>query len=137
MWDDVIIGEGAKACTTISSYACKETNISISENSLFFRISGLIFGMGMTIYKEHKVGQKLVRMLKDRTTNFSNPQSYPEKASVADIDIEEFLNAQLLKHISPIRVIGAVQALREDAFERGKVAKAQEIRNALYINERY
>ena len=136
MWDDVIIGEGASVCTTISCYACGETGVSISENSLFFRVSGLIFGMGMTIYKNHKVGQKLVGMLKDRTTNLSNPQCYPEKATAADVAIKEFLDTQLIKRTPVSKILYSVEQAKDNAFFKGQVAKAEEIRNALYINEK-
>jgi len=140
MWDDTTIGEGAKFCTTISCYDCNGTGVSVSDNSVFFRVTGLMFGMGMTIYKSHKVGQKLVKMLEYRIaagkTNHNKYCFTIGTATAADIAIKEYLDIQLLKHTPLSRIMHEVEVVRQDAFERGKVAKAVEIRNALYINEK-
>lgn len=140
MWDDVIIGEGASACTTISCYDCEGTGVSVSDNSLFFRVSGLIFGMGMTIYKDHKVGQKLVKMLEYRIdagkTDFNKRCFSCNTATAADVAIKEFLDTQLIKRTPVSKILYSVEQAKDNAFFKGQVAKAEEIRNALYINEK-
>jgi len=121
MWDDVVIGKGEFRVTTITCYNSKENTVSISDNSLFFRVTGLIFGCGMTIYKNTKEGQALIKLL--TTPN--------------DVKIKAYLDKQLVKRLPVDKILALVNMMKEDAYRAGMVAKQEELKKVLGIFESY
>jgi hypothetical protein len=130
MWDDIIIGSGTKYCSSFIFYRSVKTDISISQNKSSYWVSHCIFDKGITIYKDCREGEKLTKLLelpedKDQTV-FT-----PKKSK--DSQIVEFLNKLVIKHLSYEAMITSIEEIRKKAFDEGQNAKAEEIRNALFL----
>lgn len=130
MWDDIIIGSGERYCSAILLYDCKNSNISISHNHSSYWITHCIFDKGMTIYKDCKIGQKLTKLLE--LPNDSDATFFTSKKS-KDRQIVEFLNKLVINHLSYDSIIASIEQLSKEAFDRGKEAKALEIRKVLGV----
>lgn len=118
-WNDVIIGKGQRGHTAIKVFEI-EGDHGISDGGNCYWISDCILDTGMTIFKNCKEGEKLTQMIKDKVM--------PEK-------IQDWLNRLVLKHASPQKIINAIVEAEEEAYERGKEAKAAELRSVLLIRE--
>jgi hypothetical protein len=115
MYHKVTIGKGDEGTTTIHVFDLPGTH-NISQNSRCYRISDLIFGCDMTIFKNTPEGKLLTSMIE------RNVELY---------DVEKWLNATLLKNIDPEVLIRGIEEHYQLGFERGMRDKANEIRDAL------
>lgn len=112
---ELTIGQGVKGNSAYHMSMLKGEH-SISENSKSYRISDLIFGCDMTIFKNTPEGKLLTSMIE------RNVELY---------DVEKWLNATLLKNIDPEVLIRGIEEHYQLGFERGRRDKANEIRDAL------
>jgi|JI10StandDraft_1071094.scaffolds.fasta_scaffold106940_3 hypothetical protein len=117
MYHEVTIGQGDEGTTTIHVFDLPGTH-NISQNSRCYRISDLIFGCDMTIFKNTPEGKLLTSMIE------RNVELY---------DVEKWLNATLLKNIDTDVLMRGIEEAKQEAFKRGRKDKAAEIRAALYF----
>ena len=115
MWDDVIIGEGNRGNSAVHIFAINGDH-RISENRVSYWISDAYLGLGMTIFKDTKVGKKLFEMI--------------EKEQPLE-EINSFLETTLLSKISAPKLKSAIDRSLRNSFDAGRESKAQEIRDAL------
>ena len=114
-WDFVIIGEGDKGNTAIHVFDIKGKH-SISENSVSYWISNLMFGAGMTIFKDTEEGKYLTEMIKNGNKLKT---------------IVRYLNAVLIQHMSIVDIEQGIENLKNDAYELGKEDMKKEFRKLL------
>jgi hypothetical protein len=116
MHHEVTVGQGIKGTTAIHIRDLKG-NHSISKNYSSYWISNLLFGCRMTIFMDTNEGKLLANMIERHVPLDS---------------ILEWLNHTLLRNMEPAKIMDAVVAERMEAYEEGRRAKADEIREALY-----
>jgi hypothetical protein len=120
MYDEIVIGKGQHFCTAIKCYEGKD-RFYISENSNCYWISNLIFDTSMKVFKDTPEGQRITKLI-------TNPKP-------VDHRIREFLDKLVLKHMSYNILLASIQSLKDEAFEEGRNAKANEIKLILNIRE--
>lgn len=115
MWGDVIIGKGEKGNTAVRVFAIPGEH-SISQNGVSFWIYNCIVGTGITIFKNTAEGKKLQEMIENGTS--------------LD-DIQEWIDQIVLRNIDVKKLKRLIDMSNKDAFNKGKEAKALEIRDVL------
>lgn len=122
MWDDVIIGKGPHICSAVKCYKGPETKVYISENQNSYWISDLILDGGMKIFKDTVPGKKLKELLEKAETD-----------KEIEHKIYNYLNRLFLKRANPNILMEIIRVKLEEAYDKGKEMKAEEIRRALGI----
>jgi hypothetical protein len=120
MYEDIVIGKGIQQCSAVVCYSGKNS-FYISQNSNQYWISNLIFGASMKVFKDTTEGQRITKLI-----TVDKPNEYR---------IREYLDKQVLKHMSYNSLLVSIEQLKKDAFNEGRRAKATEIRLALNIND--
>lgn len=115
MWDDIIIGKGNKGNTAIKVFAIPGDH-GLSHNVVSYWISGCIFDIGMTIFKNTDEGKRL--------------NVYIESGDPIE-EIQEWLDKIVLQNLSVKKLYMLIAQSNKYAFESGRQAKAEEIRYAL------
>jgi len=118
MWNDVKIGEGNHGNSAIRVFTVTKGNIS--ENHVSYWISDCMCYMGMVIMKNTVHGQKITKMISD---------------GIVDERLQDYLDTILLKNVSPAQLKVRIQQALDDAYDKGKEMKADEIRRVLGIRE--
>lgn len=117
-WDDVIIGNGEKACSAVRVFEI-EGDHRISHNRTAFWVGGLTFiDIGMTIYKSSEEGQKLKEMIIN-------------KVSLEDIESALFVMA--LRNIDPVRLLCAINETKDESFREGRRSVQLELRRLVGV----
>lgn len=117
MWDDVIIGSGNRGSSACHVFAIKGDH-NISDNQVSFWVSKVYLGLGMTIFKNTREGQKLSKMIADSKTT---------------AQINAYLKTVLLQKVKPRVLMDAIDREIEKSFEAGRGAKIREILQTLRI----
>lgn len=115
MWDDVVIGQGDKGCSAIKLWE-GQAGHSISQNSVSYWVSNCCLGTGITIFKNTEEGKQLKEML--------------ARQECSD-QIADFLDGLVIRNIEVNRFRKKIEWAENDMFQKGKRAKALEIREAL------
>jgi len=118
-WEFVVIGEGNKGCTAVTCMIDdKKTNSHISHNETSYWISDLMFGCGMTIFKDTEEGEELTKMIEEN-----------EKPK----NIYRYLNSLLIQRLSIKDIEDGIKRERDDAYNKGREDAKADIRRALGI----
>lgn len=117
MWNGFTIGGGNSSSSAVKVHEI-EGEHGISQNSNSYWVSNLILNLSGTIYKNTTEGMRLMKMITDKT---------PKEEIIA------WLNKVALKHTKVETLITSIKLLEESAYACGKVDKANEIKQALYL----
>jgi hypothetical protein len=117
MWDDVVIGEGPHIMMARRVREI-EGDHRISQNENSYWISGLLCGLGMTIFKDTPEGTELTSMIGER-------RSLEE--------ILNFLNTTLVQYVDQEVLVAAIETSKNDAFREGYRTAQKDIRKALGV----
>ncbi len=121
MWDDVIIG---KPISERSNSAVKIFGLSdedrhgFYQNSQSYWISDCILGLGCTIYKHTKEGEKLTKLITG-------------KASLNRI--QTYVDVLIIKRVDSKLITEHIEETQRECFRQGQESKSKEIRTALGI----
>lgn len=115
----VIIGDGDKGNSSVAIHI-EPGNYSISQNKVSFWICLYLFDHEMVVFKDNEHGEKLNTLL--------------ENESPRD-EIYDFLSRLFLANVEPCSIRTRMENIMKISFERGKKAKAQELRRVLGISE--
>ena len=118
MWYDVKIGEGNYGNSAVKVFEVHKDNIS--ENSVSYWITRCICDMGMVVMKDTYEGRKIADMIAN---------------GYADDRLQNYLDEILLKQVSPANLKLKIQQVIDEAYDKGREAKAEEIRSVLGIRE--
>jgi hypothetical protein len=118
-WEFVVIGEGNKGCTAVTCMIGGKNNISrVSHNETSYWISDLLFGCGMTIFKDTEEGKELTKMIKENKKSKT---------------IYRYLNSLLIQRLSIVDIEEGIKRERDDAYDNGREDAKADIRRALGI----
>ena len=117
MWDDAKIGKGNYGNMAVKVFAVEKGNVS--ENQVSYWITHCVCDMGMIVMKDTREGQKITIMIAN---------------GITDERLQEYLDKILLKRVSPAQLKAKIEIALDDAYEKGKEMKADEIRTALGVN---
>lgn len=117
MWDDIIIGKGEKGNSAIKVFKIEGLKI-ISENSVSYWIHGAFLDTGLTIMKDTPEGGRLTKMI---------------ELKKSAKEIVEYIDSLVIKRLSPERFKHLVTKSNKEWFQKGREAKAHEIKKALYL----
>lgn len=120
MWDEIIIGSGPEAVTSINMHLA-DVKVSISQNSFSYWISSCFLGVSMKIYKNTEEGKKLTQIMKERHLVASRKT------------IDNFLDQIVLKHLKKSQLLGYIKRSNEEHFKNGRESAQEEMRQALGI----
>jgi len=115
MWKDVVIGEGGMGATSVEVFKIKG-GCSVSQNRQVYRVSGFCLDLGMTIYKDTKVGKALTQMIKDE--------------ECVDI-IGAYLFRVAMEHIEKDHLIKKINKHARDYYNKGIEHIRMELRGVL------
>lgn len=118
--DEIIIGQGQNATTTITVFGIEDEGHGVSENALFYRVSLEVIEVRLRIYKDHPVGLKLTAMI-DKGKGWKEMESY--------------LTGVALKKVPAEHVFNLIRQAKAQAYRRGMSDKAKEIRKVLMHDE--
>ena len=116
MWNDIVIGEGDKGNSATIIRDMPSTRFHISHNQNSYWVSNAYLGTNLTIFKDSSVGNVITHLLKDK---------------VSDLSLTEYFDNLVISHIDPKMLKRKVDALVKAAFDSGRAAQAQIIRDAL------
>lgn len=118
MWrDEIIIGEGDLGFSAVHVFELPGAH-SISQNHVSFWVSKCILDSQLKVFKNTPEGQTLVNMIEQR---------------VRLVDIQDWLDRLVLKHMEPEQLKRSIKQAEEFAFQRGRAAKLAEFRQLLEI----
>ena len=119
MWDNVIIGNGDKGCTTI---ICSdiEGDHGISENRVSYWITDCIMGIDCTVFKDTKEGQKISKMRE-------------EKKGVKVI--QNYIDSLVLKRIDVVVFKNLLKNEQDKYFRKGEESKQEEVKEVLGVHD--
>lgn len=117
MWDNVVIGKGDKGTSSVRCFKLKGEH-SISDNNVSYWISDLMFGYGMTIFKDTIQGKKLTMMIDD-----GKPVN----------KILDFLNTTMFMKLSVNEVKVGIENIENDAYEKGRKKMQEDFKKLMGI----
>lgn len=120
MWDDAKIGKGEYGCSAVKIFSISKGNVS--ENRVSYWITDCICEMGMVVMKDTREGQKITDMIAN---------------GIVDDRLQDYFDKILLKRVSPANLKLKIQQTIDDAYDKGKEMKADEIRSALGVRDYY
>jgi len=116
MWNDIIIGEGEKLCSSI--HYKNIGDISISQNRSSYWITGAFLKTGMTIYKTTDVGIEIAKRI-----DVKGDEEY----------LINYIDNLVIKHLPLYVIKSKIDALLESAIDEGMYKKQIEILKVLGI----
>lgn len=129
MYEEITIGKGDPLNSAVRCYECQIANLSnnlvyISENRNCYWISDLIFDVRMKVFKDTTEGKRIAKLLKN-----------PNK--VSDPVLRDYLERLVIKHLPHSSLMRGILELQKEAFEEGKKAKIDEIKEVLNIDTQF
>lgn len=144
-WDDVVVGEGPQTCMTVTMFKLRvgDQNFSISDNTVIYRLDDVMFGVGMTVYKDTEAGRELTELfarypdhknfrfvgadLNDPGTWFGYPVWVREYCE----QVVRCARVILLRHVEPGVLVGRVDQFVKSAKADAVREKLRQIRGVL------
>lgn len=120
MWDDIKIGDGDTGITTISMFQINGNNleyVSMSQNSVCYRISKCILDTGMTVMKNTEEGKKIAELIK-----LGDEQN-----------LQDYFDSLILKHIKLEVLKNKITNACNESYKRGRKDMTSDFRAMLNI----
>ena len=121
MWDDIVIGKGEHYCSAIHVFKLGESNEhSVSENRISYWIRHNFAGLqvGMRIFKDTTQGKEITQII---------------ESGGGLKKLNKYLDKLILSKIKPSVMKELIENQRNNDYELGRKAKAEEIRDVLGV----
>lgn len=119
MWEDFVIGKGAKGCSAVKVFEIAGDH-GVSQNSVSYWISGCVLGFSGTIFKDTREGKCI--------TNMIRINAQPEK-------ILNYINKVAINNVSIEHLMDCIKQAELNAYEKGRRKSKRELK--LWLNDGY